>query len=225
MKWIVCLVVLLGTVVSGFGEMRIWTSVEGQTIEAEYVRVSMGKVWLKTAAGGVKKIPIEFISEPDREYINLQTPPEIEIEVDDDIDRGTVGTDIDNVREELECTITINKISKKPYPMEYEAQFFLFGYDIESKEYILAEKITKTFALDDSNNNTYSFSGKHQRFEYDPSPAWGNKYDGYLVVVKTKDGKTISTKGHDRYLKNLSRIKAQKEGTRFDKSFKVRDRS
>ena len=62
MKAITCLMALLGLVASGVGEMRTWTAQAGQTIEAEYIRDSMGQVWLKVAGGKQKKVPIEALS-------------------------------------------------------------------------------------------------------------------------------------------------------------------
>ena len=205
---------------SGFAELRIWTGKNGQTIEAEYIRDASGKVWLKPAHGKNKVVPIEALCMEDQQYIQLKTLPKIEIHVDDDVDRGTVGSDIDNVKEEIRCTVKVTKTSKKPYPVEYEVHFFLMGFDIRDKQHILAEKISKKCKLDSSNANTFSFAGDHHHFEYDPDPAWGNRYEGYLVVVQTADGSVLATKGRDKYMANYRRfLEAKKVPCRFDKNF------
>lgn len=204
-----------------FADARIWTSTKGQMLEAEYIRDATGKVWLKTSNGKTKVIPISGLCAADKQYILMQKPPKVEIEVDDDVDRGTVGTDVDNVKELIQCSITINKTSRPPYPTEYEVFFYLIGYDIQTEQYILAERTTQKFKLNDSNNNTFSFTGESHHFEYDPDPKWGNRYEGYLVVVKTGDGKVLCHKGREKYFKIRSRLRtAKKVPCRFDKSFR-----
>jgi hypothetical protein len=202
-----------------FGEMRTWTSKTGTTLEAEYVRDAVGNVWLKTPAGKQKKIPTSALSQEDQDYIYRQTLPKIKIEMDDDISRGTVGSDIDNVRQEVRCTIEVIKTSKNPYPGEYEMQYFLLGYDIRTEEYILAEKIYKKFSLSDGNKNTFSFRGERHRFEFDPDPPWGSRYEGYLVVVKTGD-KILCTKGRNKYLKKIKNLRNASSRDRLDEDFK-----
>ncbi len=224
MKVAIGLIALFGMMAPGFGEMRVWTSKSGQTIEAEYVRDVTGKVWLKTPAGKQKKVPISALLQKDQDYIYCQTLPKLRIEVDDDIERGTVGSDIDNVREEISCTVKVIKTSKKPFPEEYEIQFFLLGYNIEYKEYILAEKINKKFSLNDKNGNTFSFNGEQHYFEYDPDPAWGSRYEGYLVVVKAR-GKILCTKGPNKYMKKLYKLADARQNDRLDKDFNKSSRS
>ncbi len=123
-------VVAFWVVRAASAEMRVWTSVKGDTIEAEYMRDTSGKVWLKPAKGKTKAVPISALCEEDRIYILKQKPPKIKIEVDDDVDRGTVGSDIDNVRENIRITVEIEKTSKAPYPTEYEVLFFVVAENI-----------------------------------------------------------------------------------------------
>ena len=206
--------------VSAFSEMRIWTSIKGDTLEAEYMRDASGKVWLKPVAGKAKIIPIAALSDEDQLYIMKRKPPKIEIEVDDDIDRGTVGSDIDNVQENLRFTVEVKKTSKAPYPAEYEVFYFIIAEDIRLEEFYIADKKNEKFTLEGSNNNSFSFSGQKLRFEHDPDPAWGNRYAGYLVCVKMDGDQIVASKGKDKYLKQLNAlIKGNLRGTRFDSRF------
>ncbi len=111
--------------VSAFSEMRVWTSIKGDTLEAEYMRDASGKVWLKPIAGKTKIIPIAALSDEDQLYILKRKPPKIEIEVDDDIERGTVGADIDNVQENLRITVEIKKQAKRHIRQSMKFSFLL----------------------------------------------------------------------------------------------------
>ena len=224
MKVAIGLIALFSMMASGFGETRTWTSQSGQAIEAEYVRDAVGSVWLKTSSGKQKRVPISALVQADQDYIYCKTLPKIRIEVDDDVARGTVGSDIDNVREEIRCTVKVIKTSKNPFPAEYEIQFFLLGYNIRDKEYILVEKVNKKFYLNSGNDNTFAFKGKRHNFEYDPDPPWGSRYEDYLVVVKAK-GKVLCTKGPSKYVKKLYKLAKAEQNSRLDKDFNKSNRS
>lgn len=225
MKNFLTVVLLMSMTVAAFGEMRVWTSIKGQSLEGEYVKDASGKVWIKPQQGKTKVVPISALIKDDQDYIALKKPPKIEINVDDDVDRGTVGSDIDNVKEEITCTVEVKKTSKNPYPVTYEVNFFLIGYDIEYKQYILAEKISKKFNLNSKNDNFFSFKGKTHFFEYDPDPAWGNKYEGYLVVVRTADGNILCSKGPNKFIDNFFKLlDAENVPCRFDERFNLSKR-
>lgn len=210
---------------ASYSEFRIWTGTNGQTFEAEYMQDASGKVWLKPATGKVRTVPINALTKKDQDYINIQTLPKIEVEVDDDIKRSSVGSDIDNVLAKIRCTIEIKKTSARPYPAEYEVMFFVLGMDINSKEYFIADSKVEFFSLLNK-NDTFSFKGKDLSFEYDPSPARGNRYEGYALCVKTSDGITLVTKGPDKFTRHLDKLKEGKErSTRYTKDFSLSGRS
>lgn len=220
MKLIVGCIVLFGMVSLGFGAMRTWTSLSGQTLEAEYVRDSMGKVWLKTSTGKVKQIPISGLSQVDRDYINLRHPPKLEIKADDNKKGLSVKGDIDNRKESLQFEVEIRKTSKQPYSEEMTAYLFVLGRDISDDEYILLDTQKESFVLTPANNNSYTFKGKRVKLEYDPDPPWGEKYEGYLVCIKTSDGDILMFKGKKRFEKNLNILMKAKVNDRFDEDMR-----
>ncbi|VGO22640.1 hypothetical protein SCARR_04735 [Pontiella sulfatireligans] len=211
-------------VVAVQAENRIWTGKAGQTIEAEYVKDASGKVWLKPVSGKVKVVPIAALSAADQNYIYKQTLPKIEISVDDDIKRSTVGSDIDNVHEKIKFKIQVKKTSKAPYPVDYEIIFCALAEDIRYEELILADKKVETFSLKEK-NDVYGFTGQQLHFEHDPDPAWGTKYDGYLVCVQTVEGVVLATKGRDKYIESINVLRDAKVRSRFDEKFNVSTRS
>ncbi|MEE9369079.1 MAG: hypothetical protein V3V05_09465 [Pontiella sp.] len=150
----ICIVALIVSLValSVKGEMRIWTGKNGQTFEAEFQRDASGKVWLKPQTGKVRTVPISALIKKDEDYINKKTLPKIEVEVDDDIKRSTVGADIDNILSEIRCVVEIKKTSSRPYPSEYEVMFFVIAMDIRYKEYFIANMKVEKFSLDKKND-------------------------------------------------------------------------
>lgn len=61
-------------------EYRLWTDKKGNAIEAKYVRESTGKVSLIMLDGKSKKVLLAGLSEADHHYVELQNPPDLEIE-------------------------------------------------------------------------------------------------------------------------------------------------
>lgn len=221
MKWVIGCIVLFGIVPWGFGEMRTWTSRAGQTMEAEYVRDSMGKVWLKTPSGKVKNIPVSGLSQADQDYINLSRPPKLEITVDDNQKGASVKNDIDNRAETLQFEVEIRKASKRPYPGEMKAYLFVLGWDIEVDEYILLDSKKESFVLTPENNNSYSFKGKRVKLEHDPSPPWGEKYAGYLVCIMKSDGGVLQFEGKKKFEKSLHILMKARTRDRFDEDMRA----
>ncbi len=220
MKLVVGCMILFGWVSLGFGEMRIWTSQAGDTLEAEYVRDTMGNVWLKPPNGNVKKVPIKALSQADQDYINLNKPPTLEIIVDDNKKGLSVKGDIDNRRESLRFEVNIRKTSKRPYPRKMTAYLFVIGLDIYKDEYVLLDSQKESFVLTPEKNNSYSFEGKSVKLEYDPDPPWGKKYEGYLVCIQTSDGEILLFKGKKRFEKNLQVLIGARVGARFDEDMR-----
>lgn len=66
----------------------------------------------------------------------------------------------------------------------------------------------------------YSFKCKDLSFEYDPDPAWGNRYEGYALCVKTAEGITLVTKEPNKFTSQLGKLKKGKiRATRYKKDF------
>lgn len=221
MKLLIGCAILFGILSLGFGEMRTWTSQSGKTIDAEYVRDTMGNVWLKTSTGKMKKIPISALSKADQDYINLKRPPKLEIIADDNKKGESVKGDIDNRREFLQFEVEIRKKSKQPYPDKMMAYLFVLGWDLYRQEYILMDSQKESFVLTSGNNNRFKFKGARVEFEYDPDPPHGEKYVGYLVCVKNSNGKVILFKGKKKFEKKLHILMKASLRDRFDEDMRV----
>ena len=221
MRVLIGLVLVFGLAASGFGEMRTWTSKTGQTLEAEYARNTMDTVWLKTPTGKQKKIPISAFSKADQDYIYSQTPPKIEISVDNNIKRRDRPGDIDDVFQDLQCEYEIVKTSKWPYPGELTVYYFMVGWQLETKEYWVIETHQETFKLNDKNGNKYYFKGELFELWFDPDdPPRGKKFKGILVCVQTSDGELLEYKGRNLTEKHLKYLMNASRNDRFDDDWK-----
>ncbi|MDF7827001.1 SHD1 domain-containing protein, partial [Pontiellaceae bacterium B12227] len=60
-------------------KMRVWSSMGGKTIEAEYLSTVAGQVVLRNANGKQWKVPLKQFSVEDREFIELENPPKLNI--------------------------------------------------------------------------------------------------------------------------------------------------
>ncbi len=68
---------LLGVllITSSVAVARIWTDTTGRKVEADFVRLEGGKIYLKTASGKVVAVPLERMSEADQEFAKAAAKP------------------------------------------------------------------------------------------------------------------------------------------------------
>ena len=59
---------------SAAAEMRTWTSQKGTTIQADFVKVQLGRVYLKKADGKTVAIPLTALSTADQGYVKSKAP-------------------------------------------------------------------------------------------------------------------------------------------------------
>ena len=211
------LLLFLFVVAIAHGEVRTWTAMSGQTIEAEYQRDTMGQVWLKMANGKQKKVPITALSKEDQDYIYRQTLPKIEITLDENISRGGRPGDIDDVVQKIQCEYQISKTSKRPYPGDLIVFYFSVSWDLAKKEFKVMEIHQKKFRLSDRNGNRYDFKGEPFELWHDPDdPPRGKKFEGMLVCIQTPDGKTVECRGRNLSKKHIKYLKKASVNDRFD---------
>ncbi len=73
--YLITATLLLVAISATAGEVRTWTSKTGTTIEAEFVKVKLGTVHLKTPDGSVKQIKKSNLSKEDQQEISRLTDP------------------------------------------------------------------------------------------------------------------------------------------------------
>ena len=73
--------VILIMSITSWGEIRAWNFKNGKSMEAEFVAVSGGQVSLKSIKGKIKKIPYTEFMDEDLRYIELQSPPKLDLDL------------------------------------------------------------------------------------------------------------------------------------------------
>ena len=192
----VCLVLLMG-VLFVHAEMRTWTSIKGDTIEAEYVQMFGGnKVVLETIDGKTLKIPIDGLCAEDGEYLASMVPPKIDIKVDVDKDRNKefATSGYKRYRETIKCSVSVNKTSKMQCSREFTAYLYVFAQQINGDIHWLISNATQSLSFrEDGGIN--SFKSQPASVEWQDmvyADNRGFKYKGYIVVVEDDAGNAVS---------------------------------
>lgn len=204
-----CLVLCLG-VFHANAEMRTWTSVKGDTIEAEYVSMFGGKVVLKTSEGRQLKIPLTGLCDADHEYLIGAIPPKLEITVDVDVDRDKQGNGYTYETTEETCSIgvTVKKINKEKTSRKFKARVYLIAEAKRGSKRQLIGYETHKFSFTHQNVATFSASGGTSSAQ---GYSWnqGFEYEGYLVCIEDEGGMVVAMKSnknhYKKWLHNLKR--------------------
>lgn len=219
-KSLYIILILIGAVSMVSAEMRIWTSVKGDTIEAEYVKILAGKVMLKRAGDGkILKVPASGLCKKDRDFLADLIPPKIEVDVDTDKDTKKIHEyySYTEKRETISATIELIQKNKEKCNRKMVCHFYVIGRHLrEDVAFIMAYDKHKFDFLKSkkaSFSNTPSSAEFAEGYGYDKN---GTRYEGYLVYVEDTDGSIImvkATKG--AYESHLSQIKGSKKGKKF----------
>ena len=78
-KKIIVGIFISGFLTSSFAEYRTWKDRSGNSIDAEFVSMSSGRVVLRNRAKKILKIPKTKLSEADLKYLATKIPPKIEL--------------------------------------------------------------------------------------------------------------------------------------------------
>lgn len=215
---------------STYAELRIWTDVNGESIEAEHVRTLADKVVLRQADGREIRVSLDTLSERDRRYAVLQTPPRIDISVSSDTDRS--NTTYGNRRsaqvqeETVSVEVKFRKSSPSPYEEPLTAELFLIGTPAKTGGYMILEKSKQNFSFTAEKKNEYIFASKEVNLQQlDGGRSLGVEFNGYLIAVRDKTESIIALKCSKLdFEKNAEQILAGERGDAFDDEFEPIER-
>jgi len=225
MRRIVFCMVLLLSACFATAESRVWTMVDGRTFEAEFVNLVVGKVLLKSEKGTRLKLPLDQFSEKDRKFIQLETPPTLEISFSRKTDQRRYTPDL--FENELPSSFytsfsaSVKQTSSGSYDHELVVEFFAIGTEIHGNNYILLDRQEHRFVLTDKNKRSTKFKGRTiQLTDYQIKQfRRGRKYASFLVVVTDARGKIIAHETPKKWLfENLENLKQVPLGKCFDKT-------
>lgn len=218
MKRIVWVVLGLLVCLEAFGGYRIWTDKNGNSIEAEFVCISAGKVVIRDKQGKQYRFDPKKLSAKDQEFLKTSIPPEIEIVFSKKQDRR--NKDYSYYADVfMSGEIEVLKKNREPYAREMKVVFMMVGEDQRTRNYIMLDRVEATF--DFKTSKSFELAGnrfKMQEDRYDNS--YGTKYEGYLAVVLDDGGNLICKKSsRNDFEENAEKALELKTGDRFGKSF------
>lgn len=215
-KWTLLLigaVFSLAIIVSA--ESRTWTDKNGNTLEAEFVKMIGDRVVLKTADKELI-VPRAGLDEKDQEYLAAVVPPELEIKVEQDknVKRLAEAFGYTQKQETNTLKVAIRKTSKQPSSGKFNCAVYMVGlsvgdfYEI-SRNKVIGYKVQPfTFIENNATNFTATCSTVIDDW-IDKKEGW--QYDGYLIVVRDDQGKLITTRSskdtYDPWIPIIDRFK------------------
>jgi hypothetical protein len=203
---------------------RIWTTVTGRTMEAEFVTAVGGNAILKSAQKKQIKVPMRRLSKEDRQYIALEMPPRLDINFAKTTKPRRFGPTFEDrdipARANLMTFETrIKQTSTRPYGQPLTAEYFAIGDEIGGQENILLDYQRSSFSLTEENDYSFAFNGPPvELVDYNLNEERrGKRYSTFLVVVKDSRGEIIAyqTPSENLY-RNLDNLRKIRVGWYFD---------
>ncbi|WP_372796092.1 SHD1 domain-containing protein [Pontiella sp.] len=190
-------------------QMRTWTDVRGNTIEAELVENMNGQVTLMLADGNETHISISNLSADDQKFVLVNSPPNISISVNEITSRSSEGFAFEHPENsdfdrdfQLKTSVNRYKVTLKrsgtiPYNKPIKAELYVIGYRKQTEEYFILSKTVKEFTFGEGENgdvfvfesnpvNTKVLQGVRDR---------GTVYHGNLVALVDDQGRVFDVKG------------------------------
>ena len=223
MKIYITLTVAVSLTVCARSEMRVWNSLPGKTIEAEYVKIQFDDVILKNADGAETKIPLTAFSGDDLEYIELENPPKLSVDFMKSANQEFIPTSPFLSKPPLNLLLyefgaRVKQLDSKSYNYPLKIEIYALTkqrYD-QSKYHLIAKGESKSFVLSKDNGRRYEFAlpKQYNVFSYELDVEWlnwtetrGEKYGESLILVRDKRDKIVAYNSTKKWLyNNLERL-------------------
>ena len=209
-----------------FAELRVWTDTKGKTIEAEHVRTLTDKVVLRKPDGTEIQVALDTLSDRDRKYAILQTPPRIDISVSVKNDRENrdggrdQGSGFQVQQETVVVEVKVRKSSSQPYEGPLRAELYVIGQPEQKEAYVILDKQVSRFSFAADTSHDFTSDAISIR-QLEAGQQKGVEYKGYLVVVRDKTREIIALKCSKLdYEKHAEAIMAADKGEALDAEFK-----
>ena len=204
-------------------ELRIWTDNQGNTIEAEYVRMSGSKVGLKTSDGKTLYLPAEGLCDDDQEYLShaAAVPPTVIVTVSEDMESDKNSSSYpETLVEWLTLEINVRKRNPEPCLEPFKTELYILGREKKNNKLYSIIDIVKrelTFAQGDLVTFTEKFTIKS---EVSWSSSSGFEYKGYLVCVKNSADEVVAMDCNQNILeRNLSVVMKSRKNDIYNADF------
>jgi len=208
-------------------EFRAWSDVNGNTVEAEYIRMAVDTVVLRKRDGKEVRVPLNTLSEGDRQYAMLLNPPRIDIVVKDDVDSSMLRArrNSEARMEAVNVDVQIRKASSEAYDAELSLDVILIGKTLPLSRYEVLEHSRSKFAFSNENKGLHECRcGPVDIRNIKGGRNQGSEYEGYLVVVRDSRNQVIAVKGSRlEFEKNAGALLDADKGDAFDEDFHAID--
>ncbi len=195
--------------VSAQADLRTWTDIRGNKIEAELVENMHGNVTLRKADGNEAHISISGLSATDQKYVLKNSPPKINIRASEITYRKNMGLTFENPHDssndrdiQIQTTysrykVTLSRSGTIPYDKPIQAELYVIGYKKQSDEFVLLSKTVKKFTFDqgDVEDKFIFTSNQTTTRSVQGGNDQGTKYFGNLVVLVDYKGGVFNAKG------------------------------
>lgn len=209
MKKIGLILIAVGLAFTALAEFRIWTDLNGNFLEAEFVGTSGKNIVLKKRDGKQLSLSPMKLSKEDREYLKGKVPDDLIDESKSALDREKpprldvevtkkTATDkhYDEIHRQVTCIVKIKKLSAKSYSRKLKAELFVFGIDKQHDYYVMLDR--KAFDFDFALSDQVELSGEVTRIRYYQSSDYGIEYKGNLVVIRDDEGNVLEVVGSSK---------------------------
>ena len=210
--------------------MRVWTSLDGKTVEAEFLTRMGSDVVVKTRKNKQIKLPFARLSKEDRVYVELLNPPKFKIDFTKSSQQITpppespyVGLHFPIRLLDYTFGTQLRQIGSDRYNHELNIEYFAVGEEIDGDNYVLLDHQEARFTPTKENAGKFKFQGDPVRLKAwaiweDYSPMRGVKYGGFLIIIKDERGRVVQYKASHEFLyKNISNLRKIPIGKHFNK--------
>ncbi|MEM7145926.1 MAG: hypothetical protein AAF591_12385 [Verrucomicrobiota bacterium] len=182
-------------------EMREFTDPNGNTMTAEIVSASGDTVSMKRSDGKTFTTKVTVFSQDDQDYIKQwiedeqsNRTPRVDIDVNTGKSNREAQDDYDDRIQSFEFTAKITNTERGFDIVGAKGILLVFGKDVNNSNNLKVLN-RQEFDVDVPFSRTLTFTGKPFKNEYDDiAYKHGHKYNGYLLILQNKDGRTIATK-------------------------------
>lgn len=209
--------------------LREWTDRDGKTVMAEYVRTEVSSVILRREDGTEFKVSMKSLSDKDIEFVRLQTPPRILINMEPSVDTYTVGYlgndgyDYTVKYQVIEPSVLLRKTSTEPYEAPLEMELILLGRIREVDRYIILDNAVVSFSFTGKQSYEVTYAGYPVDLRQIRG-SWrsGVEYEGYLVNVWDSKGNLVASKASKVILQqNAEELSGAQAGSMLTDQMKV----
>lgn len=166
-------------------EIRTWTADDGKTVSAEFVSRSMNSVRLKAPNGKMLNVPMARLSEVDRIYVELNSPPTLQVEIDPN--KNTISESALNRRDEgctlLDFELSVRKTSRLSYSQPLHLNLYVIGVQEVSGHYVIIQHISQRVRFDEETNKKSIKAEQVVLTHTLEQKADESEYEGYVLTV------------------------------------------